>query len=73
MDACILIKTVPIKSEDILREVKKIKEVRRAFIASGRWDIVAFLEAPDYKRLTKIIGKINSLEGIRSTETLAGI
>jgi len=45
--------------------------VRKAYIAFGRWDIVTFLTVADYTQLKGITQKINSLDGVRSTETLA--
>ena len=71
LDACILIKTVPTKVEEILTSIKKINVIKKAYIVLGRWDIVAFIETSDYKQLKTLTGEINSLDGVRSTETLA--
>lgn len=68
--ACILIKAVPPKAPNILKQVKDIENVRKAYIAFGRWDIVAFLTVSEYNQLKEITQKINSLDGVRSTETL---
>ncbi len=69
-NACVLIKTVPTKLEKTLKEVKKFEEVTKAYIVFGRWDIVSFFDVPDYHEIQSITSKINSLEGVRSTETL---
>ncbi|MEM2843210.1 MAG: Lrp/AsnC ligand binding domain-containing protein [Candidatus Bathyarchaeia archaeon] len=69
--ACILIKVVPPKAPNVLKQVKAIENVRKAYIAFGRWDIVAFLTVANYTQLKDITQKINSLNGVRSTETLA--
>jgi|YelNatPaOPRAMG01_1025707.scaffolds.fasta_scaffold146222_3 DNA-binding Lrp family transcriptional regulator len=69
--ACILIKAVPPKVKNILKQIKTIENVRKAYIAFGRWDIVTFLTVTDYTQLKGITQKINSLDGVRSTETLA--
>ena len=71
LDACILIKTIPTKIVEILVSIKKIKQIEKAYMVSGRWDIVAFTEVSDYKELKILTGEINSLNGVRSTETLA--
>ena len=71
LNACILIKTKPLQSSDILNEAKKLKGIRKVFIAYGRFDLVAFAEANDYPELRKLTGTINSIAGVRSTETLA--
>jgi DNA-binding Lrp family transcriptional regulator len=68
--ACILIKAVPPKVANILKQVKAIESVRKAYIAFGRWDIIAFLTISNYTQLKDITKKINSLDGVRSTETL---
>jgi len=65
-----LIKAVPLKTDEILEAVKRIKEVKRAYVAYGRYDLVAFIEVQDYSQIRTVTGGINSLEGVRSTETL---
>ncbi len=71
LDACILIKTAPTRVEEILSSLKKIETIKKAYIVFGRWDIVAFIETPGYKELKALTAEINSLKGVRSTETLA--
>ena len=44
LNACILIKTKPLQSSDILNASKKLPGVRKVFIAYGRFDLVAFAE-----------------------------
>jgi uncharacterized protein with GYD domain len=43
--------------------------VGKAYAAYGRWDIVAFIDAPT-EEIGKISAKINLIDGVRSTETL---
>ncbi len=68
--ACILIKTIPTRVGKTLEGVKEFKEVSKAFIVFGRWDIATFLDVEDYHDLQSITSRINSMEGVRSTETL---
>jgi hypothetical protein len=68
-NACILIKTTTTAVEKILQQVRKISGVRKAYIAYGRWDIVAFVVAP-IDEIGKISASINSIEGVRTSETL---
>lgn len=70
LNACVLLKVVPIKAAKILEAVKKIAGVRKSYFTSGRFDIAIFVETKDYKELREITTKINSIEGVRSTETL---
>ena len=67
--ACVLIKTTPTATDKILETVLKMKSVRRAYVAYGRWDIVAFVDAP-IDQIGGISANINSIDGVRSTETL---
>ncbi|MEM2106620.1 MAG: Lrp/AsnC ligand binding domain-containing protein, partial [Candidatus Bathyarchaeia archaeon] len=67
----VLIKTIPTRIEETLAEVKKFKQVKKAYMVFGRWDIVAFMEVSEYKELKDITSEINRIKGVRSTETLA--
>jgi hypothetical protein len=71
LNACILLKVVRIKALSILSLVKRIRSVRKAYLTHGRFDITVFVEVKGYKELRDITSKINAIEGIRSTETLA--
>ena len=71
LNACLLIKVVPTKSDAILEAIHQVKGVRRAYSTYGRFDIAVFLEVEDYKALRGITSQINSIDGVRSTETLA--
>lgn len=68
--ACILIKAVPTKVEKITEALKEIKGTRKVFYVYGRVDLVVFMEATNNKQVADITGKVNSIEGVRSTETL---
>jgi DNA-binding Lrp family transcriptional regulator len=70
LNACILLKIVPTKAHVILSAIKEIGGVIKAYPTYGRFDIAVFVEAEDYRKLRVITTKINSVEGIRSTETL---
>jgi len=70
LNACILLKVVPTKSDLILDAVSKIECVRKAYDTYGRFDIAIFVEVEDYQELREITTEINDLEGVRSTETL---
>ena len=70
MNACILVKTTPIQTEEVVEAIRKIKGVRKAFIAYGRYDLVAFVYSADYSGISKLTTDVNALPGVRSTETL---
>ena len=70
LNACILLKVVPIRAHIILSTIKKIEAVRKTYFTHGRFDVAIFVEVSDYKELRAVTTKINCIEGIRSTETL---
>ncbi len=47
-----------------------MKGVSKVFVAYGRYDLVAFVSPPDYSTIRKLTSVINSIVGVRSTETL---
>lgn len=65
-----MIRVLPGKSSAALEAVKKFPEVRRASTVLGRYDIVAFAEAPTYKELSALSNKVNAIPEAKSTETL---
>ncbi|MEM3626833.1 MAG: Lrp/AsnC ligand binding domain-containing protein [Candidatus Bathyarchaeia archaeon] len=69
MYACILIRAMPGRVATVLEDVRKVKGVVKVFPVYGRYDVVAFAEAPDYNAIRKIAGEINAIRGIKSTET----
>jgi DNA-binding Lrp family transcriptional regulator len=71
LNACILVKTKPASSDDVLAQLKRLRGVRKAYVAYGRYDIVVFVEGSDYPALRELTANINSIDGVRSTETLA--
>lgn len=66
-----MVKTKPASSGEVLAQLRRLKGVRKAYVAYGRFDIVAFAEGTDYPSLRELTAAINSVEGVRSTETLA--
>lgn len=70
LNACVLLKVVPTKADIILDTIRKVAGVKKAYFTYGRFDIAVFVEAEDYKKLREITTRINSMEGVRSTETL---
>ncbi len=70
LNACILIKTTPLQTEDVLSKAQKLKGMRKAFIAYGRFDLVAFVEGTNYPAIRELTADLNSIKGVRSTETL---
>lgn len=70
MQSCILIRVLPGKGAEVLRAVKEFPEVKSAYLVFGRYDVVAFAEAPTYEALSALAAKVNAIPGVKSTETL---
>lgn len=70
LNACILLKIIPIKANAILSAIQAISGIRKAYFTYGRFDIAVFVDVANYKELREVTTKINGIEGIRSTETL---
>ena len=70
LNAVILLKVVPTKSDLILDKVLKMNRVRKAYDTYGRFDITVFVEVEDYQMMVEVTNEVNGLEGVRSTETL---
>jgi len=70
---CVLICCEAGKFKDVIKEVKKLEGVKKAFSVHGRWDAVSEVEVSDLKALGKLALKINSLPGVKANETLVGL
>ena len=70
MNSCILIRVLPGKGSAALEAVKKFPEVKSVHLVLGRYDIVAFAEAPTQEDLSNLATKVNAIPETKSTETL---
>ncbi|MBU1355643.1 MAG: Lrp/AsnC ligand binding domain-containing protein [Candidatus Edwardsbacteria bacterium] len=58
------------KAELVVRALRKIKGLKQAHVVTGLHDIIAYVEAPSMKDLTKlIISKIQGTKGVGRTVT----
>ena len=70
VNAVILIKSVPTKQDELISKLKLTEHVRKVYPCYGRFDVVVFVDAPDVDKIKLLSLKINSMDGVRSTETL---
>jgi DNA-binding Lrp family transcriptional regulator len=70
VNAVVLIKSVPTKQDELISKLKVTECIRKVYPCYGRFDIVAFVDAPDVDKIKLLSLKINSMDGVRSTETL---
>ncbi|MCS7126410.1 MAG: Lrp/AsnC ligand binding domain-containing protein [Aigarchaeota archaeon] len=69
--AFVLINTEIGAEEEILQELKKIINVKEAYVVYGVYDIIAKVEAENMDKLKEIISwKIRRLDKVRSTLTM---
>jgi len=73
MKGCILIKSESGRHGEVAREVKAISGVKVAFPVMGRTDVVALLEAPDLRSISKLVLRIGGVAGVAATETLLAL
>jgi len=70
MEALVYIRVDPGKSLEVAGAVRGVEGVKEAYAVTGRFDVVAKVEAADVKALGKItVGRIQKVAGVRSTET----
>jgi len=70
MQSCILIRVLPGKGTKALDAIKKFVEVKSAYLVFGRYDIVAFAEAPTFEAISTLTSRVNAIPEVKSTETL---
>jgi len=70
VQSCILIRVLPGKGTKALDAVKKFVEVKSAYLVFGRYDIVAFAEAPTFEAISTLTSRVNAIPEVKSTETL---
>jgi uncharacterized protein with GYD domain len=73
LSACVLIRTVHGKFEDVVQSIRQLKTVKRVFPTLGRYDAVVDLEAEDHKELDATALRLGCIAGVVFTETLVEI
>ena len=70
MEALVFVRVAAGKSLDAAEAIKKIEGVKEAYATTGRFDVVARVEAADLRAVGEtVVKKIQAVEGVRSTET----
>lgn len=73
LSACVLIRTVHGRFEDVVEYLGQLKGVKRIFPTLGRYDVVVDLEASDLKALDAAVLRMGKFAGVVFTETLVEI
>lgn len=70
IQAYVFIRVLKGNANAVLRGVSRIKGVKSARIVTGRYDVVAFVEAESLEEIGKLVAsKIHRVRGVLSTET----
>jgi len=73
LSACVLIRTLHGRFEDVARPIRRMKGVERVFPTLGRYDVVVDLEASDLKEIGNIVLRMGKIAGVVFTETLVEV
>ncbi len=73
LSACVLIRTMHGKFDEVSSLIRQMKGVRRIFPVLGRFDVVVDLEAADLTELNTTVLRLGSFVGVVFTETLVEI
>jgi len=69
----ILIGTSPAREEEVYNKVLKLSEVVEAHPLFGEFDMIAKMEAKDFKELDLKAEKIRKIDGVVNIKTLTGL
>lgn len=69
-EALILVTTDVGIMEDVYETVKEMKEIQKAAMITGPYDIMAIARADDVKEISKVtVTKIRNIDGVKDTIT----
>jgi DNA-binding Lrp family transcriptional regulator len=70
IQAYVLIRTRAGKARNVAEAISKITGCRSVCTVTGRYDVIALLEAEDLKSLSDLIlQKVHTIDGVERTET----
>ena len=73
MEGYIFVNCDPLLVWEISEAALKIGGVKGAHAVTGQFDVVAYVEFANMERLREILGKFQSLKGVRRTQTAVAI
>jgi DNA-binding Lrp family transcriptional regulator len=69
--AIVLISAEPGKDRKVANELKKLKQVEKAFLVSGLYDVVARVKGANAEEiLTLVYDKIRPIPGVKNSQTM---
>ena len=73
LSACVLIRTVHGRFEDVVEFLSRLDGVKKIFPTLGRYDVVVDLEVSDVNALDVTVLRMGKFAGVVFTETLVEI
>jgi uncharacterized protein with GYD domain len=73
LSACVLIRTVHGRFEDVVEFLSRLDGVKKIFPTLGRYDVVVDLEVSDINALDATVLRMGKFAGVVFTETLVEI
>jgi DNA-binding Lrp family transcriptional regulator len=67
--AYILINLQPGNSDKVIKEMRKIENIRKISIVTGEYDIVVRVEIKTLEKLLRITDKLQMIKGVNKTTT----
>jgi len=70
MRGLVLIRLKTKNLKKFLDDLKKVSGIKDSFIVFGRFDAIALIEGETLNKLKEVVLSIQSIEGVKKTETL---
>ena len=69
INAYILISIRPGKSDNIIRDMRKIENVEKISVVAGDYDVVVRVQVKTLEKLLKVTDKLQLIDGVKKTIT----
>ena len=69
INAYILISIRPGKSDNIIRDMRKIENVEKISVVAGEYDIVVRVQIKTLEKLLKVTDNLQLIDGVKKTTT----
>ena len=69
INAYILISIRPGKSDNIIRDMRKIENVEKISVVAGEYDVVVRVQVKTLEKLLKVTDKLQLIDGVKKTTT----
>lgn len=69
INAYILISIRPGKSDNIIRDMRKIENVEKISVVAGDYDVVVRVQVKTLEKLLKVTDKLQLIDGVKKTTT----